>query len=243
MGLGGLSSVSLADARERAGEARRLLANGRNPIDARRDAEAAGQSATTFGALSDALVEDLQHGARSKTYKAEWSKTISTHAAGLRNLPVDAIQTADVLAVLTPIWQTTNETASRLRGRIERVLNAARAKGLRSGENPARWRGHLDKLLPRRQKLAKGHHAALPHVDVPAFVSELRKREGSVPLALEFIILNASRAGEVFGARWSEIDRKAGVWTIPAARMKAGRDHRVPLSARALEILDTVEPL
>jgi hypothetical protein len=201
MGLGGLSAVSLAEARERAGEARRLLANGRNPIDARRHAEAARQSATTFGALADALVEDLQHGWRSKTSKASWSKTIATHAAALRELPVDAIQTADVLAVLTPIWQTRNETASRLRGRIERVLDAARAKGLRSGENPARWRGHLDKLLPRRQKLAKGHHAALPYADVPAFVSELRKREGSVPLALEFIILNASRAGEVFGGQ------------------------------------------
>jgi integrase len=243
MGLGGLSAVSLAEARERAGEARRLLANGRNPIDARRHAEAAGQSATTFGALADALIEGLQHGARSKTYKSEWSKTIATHAASLRNLPVDAIQTADVLAVLTPIWQTRNETASRLRSRIERVLDAARAKGLRSGENPARWRGHLDKLLPRRQKLAKGHHAALPYSDVPAFVSELRKRKGSVPLALEFIILNSSRAGEVFGARWSEIDRKAGLWTVPAARMKGGREHRVPLSARALEILDTIEPL
>ncbi len=243
MGLGGLSSVSLADARERAGEARRLLANGRNPIDVRRDAEVAGQSATTFGAFSDALIEDLQHGARSRTFKAEWSKTIATHAAALRDLPVDAIRTADVLAVLTPIWQTRNETASRLRGRIERVLDAARAKGLRSRENPARWRGHLDKLLPRRQKLAKGHYAALPYADVPAFVSGLRKLNGSVPLALEFIILNASRAGEVFGAKWSEIDRQSKIWTIPAARTKAGQEHRVPLSARALEILDTVEPL
>jgi integrase len=243
MGLGGLSSVSLSTARERAGEARRLLASKRNPIDARRHAEAARQSATTFGALADALVEDLQHGWRSKSNKASWSKTIATHAAALRDLPVDEIHTAHVLAVLTPIWQTRSETASRLRGRIERVLDAAKAKGLRSGENPARWRGHLDKLLPRRQKLAKGHHAALPYPDVPAFVAELRKREGSVPLALEFIILNASRAGEVFGARWSEIDRKAGLWTIPAARMKAGQEHRVPLSARALEILDTVEPL
>jgi integrase len=243
MGLGGLSAVSLAEARERAGEARRLLANGRNPIEARRHAEAARQSATTFGALADSLVEDLQHGWRSKTSKASWSKTIATHGAALRSLPVDAIQTADVLAVLTPIWQTRNETAARLRGRIERVLDAARAKGLRSGENPARWRGHLDKLLPKRQKLAKGHLAALPYTDVPAFVAELRKREGSVPLALEFIILNASRAGEVFGARWSEIDRKAALWAIPAKRMKAGREHRVPLSERALEILDTIEPL
>src|SRR5215207_2384892 len=229
MGLGGLSTTPLIAARERALEARRVLAGGRNPIDARRAAEAARQSAATFGAFADELVKDLSHGFRNEKHKGQWVTTLATHAAALRDRPLDQISTDDVLGVLAPIWQTKHETAVRLRGRIERVLDAAKAKGLRAGENPARWRGHLDKLLSKRRKLAKSHLAALPYSDVPAFVSDLRKRSGSVPLALEFIILNASRAGEVFGAQWSEIDREAGLWTIPAARMKGGRDHRVPL--------------
>jgi integrase len=128
-----------------------------------------------------------------------------------------------------------------VRGRIERVLDAAKAKGLRSGENPARWRGHLNNLLPKRQKLPRGHHAAMPFADVPAFVADLRQREAVAALALEFTILTAGRSGEILGARWAEVDREAKVWTIPAERMKSGREHRVPLTARALEILDTVE--
>jgi integrase len=167
--------------------------------------------------------------------------TLTKYAAPLRDKPLDAIQTDDVLSVLTPLWQTKNETASRLRGRIERVLDAARAKGLRSGENPARWRGHLDHLLPKRQKLSRGHHAALPYADVPELVADLRNREGAAALALEFLILTAARSGEVLGAKWNEIDRDAKVWTVPAERMKAGREHRVPLTQRALQILATVE--
>jgi integrase len=209
----------------------------------RRSAESARQAETTFGAFADALVEDLKHGFRNEVHKRQWSKAFKTDVPSLRNMPLDAIQTADVLAVLTPIWKTKNETASRLRGRIERVLDAARAKGLRSGENPARWRGHLDKLLPRRQKLAKGHLAALPYPDVPEFVAELRKRDGVISLALEFCVLTATRTGEILGARWSEMDREAKLWTVPAGRMKGGREHRIPLCARALAILDAVEPL
>jgi integrase len=159
----------------------------------------------------------------------------------LREKPLDEIRTDDVLAALKPIWQTKSETASRLRGRIERVLDAAKARGLRSGENPARWRGHLDHLLPKRQKLTRGHHPALPYLDVPAFVADLRNRETVAALALEFTILNASRTGEVLGAKWDEIDREAAIWTIPRERMKAGREHRVPLTDRGLEILDAVE--
>jgi integrase len=137
------------------------------------------------------------------------------------------------------MWQLIPETASRLRARIEAVLDAARAKGHipRNEANPARWRGHLDKLLPKRQKLMRGHHAALPYQDVPAFISKLRKRDAMAALALEFLILTAARAGEVLGARWSEIDLEAKVWTVPAARMKSGRQHCVPLSGRALAIL------
>jgi integrase len=148
-----------------------------------------------------------------------------------------------VLGVLQLIWHAKPETASRLRGRIERVLDAAKARGLRSGENPARWRGHMDHLLPKRSKLTRGHHAAMPYDAVPAFMADLHKRAAVAALALEFLILTAARSGEVLGARWEEIDLEAKVWTVPAARMKAGREHRVPLSSRAVEVLQTVKLL
>jgi len=146
-----------------------------------------------------------------------------------------------VLGVLAPIWQTKQETASRVRGRIERVLDAAKAKGLRSGENPARWRGHLDHLLSKRRKLARGHHPAMPYPDVPAFMAALGERDAVAALALRFTILTAARSGEVLGARWSEIDRTTKTWVVPAERMKAGREHRVPLTDRACEILDALQ--
>ena len=150
------------------------------------------------------------------------------------------MDTEAVLGVLQPIWQTTPETASRLRGRIETVLDAARAKGhiARNEANPARWRGHLDKLLSKRQKLTRGHHAAMAFDDVPEFIGKLRERPAIAAMALEFLILTAARSGEVLGARWAEMDMVAKVWTVPAARMKAGREHRVPLAGRALAILD-----
>ena len=142
-----------------------------------------------------------------------------------------------MLAVLKPIWTTKAETASRVRGRIEKVLDAAKAKGFREGENPARWRGHLDHLLPKPLKLARGHHAAMPYEEVAGFVGELMKREASAALALELCILTAARSGEILGLRWSEIDFDKKIWTVPAERMKAGREHRVPLSSRAIAIL------
>jgi integrase len=156
-------------------------------------------------------------------------------------MPVNTIETVDILRVLKPIWQRIPETASRLRGRIERVLDAARAKGLRSGENPARWRGHLDNLLPARQKVTRGHFAAMPYKEVPAFTARLRESDGIAAVALEFAILTAARSGEVLGAQWSEIDLAAKVWTVPAGRMKAGREHRVPLSARAMVIVEQMK--
>ena len=159
-------------------------------------------------------------------------------AAPLRSRPVDEIDTAAVLAVLTPLWQEKPETASRVRGRIEAVLDAAKAQGHRSGENPAAWRGHLAHLLPKRGKLTRGHHAAMAYRDVPAFVAKLRECDAIAAMALEFCILTATRSGEVYGARWSEIDMAAKVWTVPAERMKAAREHRVPLSDRALAILE-----
>jgi integrase len=160
----------------------------------------------------------------------------------LRSRPVDEIDTEAVLTVLQPIWKSKAETASRLRGRIEVVLDAARAKGHipRNEANPARWRGHLDKLLPKRAKLTRGHHAAMPYADVPAFVKKLRERDATAALALEFCILTASRSGEVYGARWGEFDLTGKVWTVPAERMKATREHRVPLSAPACAIIETL---
>ena len=142
-----------------------------------------------------------------------------------------------MLSVLKPLWNERPETASRLRGRIERVLDAAKAQGLRTGENPARWRGHLDQLLPKRQRLTRGNHAAMSYGDVPAFIGDLQSREATAALALEFTILTAARRGEVLGARWDEFDLERAVWTVPAHRMKAGREHRVPLSGRALAIV------
>lgn len=239
MGLGGLSSVSLRKARLKAAEARALLADGVSPLEAKQ----ADRAVPTFGDLADEVVRDLGPQWRNEKHKAQWSATLTTGAAKLRPLPVDAIETADVLETLKPLWTTKPETASRLRGRIERVLDAAKAKGFREGENPARWRGHLDHLLPKRQKLTRGHHAALPFADVPAFISRLRERDATAALALEFLILTAARSGEVRGATWSEIDLGNKVWTVPAKRMKAGREHRVPLNPSVVAILEKVKPL
>jgi integrase len=166
--------------------------------------------------------------------------TLMVYAAPLRKLPVDQVDTEAVLSVLKPLWEARHETASRLRGRIETVLNAARAKGHRSGENPARWRGHLDALLAKRNKATRAHHAAMPYADVPALIAKLGERPSVAALALEFIILTASRSGEVFGAKWPEFNLDAKVWTIPAERMKAGKPHAVPLSARAVEIVKAI---
>ena len=239
MGLGSAASVPLADAREKAASARRKIAQGLNPIDERkRDG-----GIPTFGEMADDVREALSAGFRNEKHKAQWKSTLETYAAPLRAKPVDTIATDDVLAVLKPIWTTKAETASRVRGRIEKVLDAAKAKGFRDGENPARWRGHLDHLLPRPSKLARGHHAAMPYEEVAAFVAKLREREATSALALELCILTAARSGEILGMRWSEIDLDKKIWTVPADRMKAGREHRVPLSPRAVAILRQLEKL
>lgn len=235
MGLGG-SDISLAMARERAADARRTLAAGRNPIDAARLAQV-GQP--TFGQVADEFVAAKQSEWRNGKHRAQWNMTLQRYCGPLRALPVDEIDTAAVLEILKPLWTRVPETASRLRGRIETVLDAARARGLigPNEANPARWRGHLDKLLPKRQKLTRGHHAAMPFADVPQFMVSLQKRDAVTALALEFVILTAARSGEALGARWAEIDFQNAIWTVPAARMKAGRTHRVPLSRRALVII------
>lgn len=239
MGLGGLTGVTLAKARERAKAARELLAEGINPLEDKR----AIQATPTFGDFADGVVADIESQWKNAKHRAQWANTLKRDAAALRPIRIDRIETADILETLKPIWTDKPETAKRLRGRIERVLDAAKAKGFRKGENPARWRGHLDHLLPKRQKLSRGHHAALPFAEVPAFIADLRDRKATAALALEFAILTAARSGEVRGATWAEIDVKAKVWTVPAARMKAGREHRVPLSERALAIIDKVKPL
>ena len=233
MGLGSAISVPLADAREKAAEARRRVAQGRNPIEERkRDG-----GIPTFGEIADDVREALSAGFRNNKHKAQWKTTLETYAAPLRTKPVDTIATDDVVAVLKPIWLKKAETASRLRGRIEKVLDAAKAKGFRDGENPARWRGHLDHLLPKPLKLTRGHHAAMAYEDLAAFMGRLRERQAAAALALEFCILTAARTGEVLGMRWFEIDLDKKIWTVPAERMKAGREHRVPLSARTIAIL------
>ena len=238
MGLGSTSSVGLARARELASECRALVAAGRDPIETRNAAEKAKGGVPTFGAIADALIAAKESEWRNPKHRAQWRMTLTKYAGPLRSRPVNEIGTDAVLAVLKPLWQTKPETASRLRGRIEAVLDAAKAQRHRSGENPAAWRGHLAHLLPKRGKLTRGHHAAMAYRDVPEFMGELRERDAIAALALEFCILTATRSGEVLGARWSEIDLEARVWTVPAGRMKAAREHRIPLSERAAAILE-----
>lgn len=238
IGFGSARDVTLARARELASDARAKLADGINPKDARRST-----AGSTFGECSDRLIEAMKPSWRNEKHASQWQMTLGNYAFTIRRLPVADVSVEDVLEVLKPIWLAKPETASRLRGRIERVLDAAKAQGLRVGENPARWRGHLDQLLPKRQRLTRGHHAAMAYPDVPAFIGNLRAREAVAARALEFAILTAARSGEVLNARWAEIDFERGVWTVPANRMKAGREHRVPLSERALEIVRALQEL
>lgn len=235
MGLGPLRDVPLAQARALAGKARELLRMRRDPVEVRSSGEPLEK--TTFGAVADDYITAMAPQFKNVKHLYQWRQTLGeSYCKTLRARPIDQIETADILAVLQPVWLSKTETAARLRGRIERVLDAARARGLRRGENPARWRGHLDHLLPRRQKLQRGHHKALPVSEMAAFMAKLRERQTTAAWCLEFTILTTTRTGESIGARWIEID--GDVWTIPAARMKAKRDHRVPLGRRALSILD-----
>jgi integrase len=243
MGLGSTAVVTLEAARERALECRRLREQGIDPIEARHNAQRqavlAKVKAMTFRQCAEAYIAAHRAGWRNAKHAEQWSTTLATFAYPvIGELSVRAIDTALVMKVIEPLWSTRTETASRLRGRIESVLDWARVRGYREGDNPARWRSHLDHLLPARAKVQRvEHHAALPYADVPAFMAELRAREGTRARALEFTILTASRSGEVVNAKWVEIDLAAATWVIPAGRMKAGKEHRVPLAARALEIL------
>jgi integrase len=249
MGLGPLHTVGLAEARNKALECRKLKLEGIDPIEHRRARVAAARfqaaTALSFDECRDAYIAAHQYGWRNLKHGDQWRNTLTTYATPtLGKLSVAAIDTALVLKVLEPIWSDKTETASRVSGRMEAILEWAAARGYRHGDNPARWRGHLDKLLPRRSKVAKTeHHAALPYPEIGAFLIEMRKLGGVSPAALEFTILTAARTGEVIGARWPEFDLAAKLWTIPGERMKAGREHRVPLSGRAVEILKEMAQL
>ncbi|MDE2368510.1 MAG: integrase arm-type DNA-binding domain-containing protein [Burkholderiales bacterium] len=246
MGLGGYPEVTLAAARDKAREARELIRQGVDPIQRQQAAQsalrAAMAEALTFKECATAYMKAHRAGWKNAKHAQQWENTLKQHAFPIiGELLVRDVKLVQVLAVLEPIWTTTNETAVRLRGRIELVLDWAAARGLRDGLNPARWRGHLDKLLPKPSKVNKAeHHAALPIGDVGAFMVRLRAAEGMGARALEFTILTAARSGEARGATWAEIDLEAKLWTVPGERMKAGKEHRVPLSAEALALLKSL---
>jgi integrase len=242
MGLGSLGQgVGLADARVARDEARKLLRSGKNPIEVRREARRIDVG-TTFGDVAKALLEAKNREWRNEKHRDQWRWSLMTAAAQLCPRPVDEIDTDAVLAVLRPIWAATPETAQRLRARIEAVLDAAKAQGFRRGENPATWRGHLSHLLPKRQRLTRGHHAALPYVEMPNFMMKLRQDNSMAAKALQFCVLTTARTGEVLGSRWDQIDWTSGVWTLPPSKTKSGREHRIPLSKVAFAILESLRP-
>src|SRR5215472_11824073 len=248
MGLGGYPAIGLAKARELAGDCRSVLPAGLDPIAARNEKRAAAAveaaKAMTFADCATAYINAHEAGWRNPKHRQQWKNTLATYVSPVvGKLPVSAADTGLVLKVLEPIWTRKPETASRVRGRMEAVLDWAKARGYRTGENPARWRGHLDKLLPARAKVRKvEHHAALPYTELPDFMTALRTHGGIAARALEFAILTAARTGETIAATWGEINIGKKVWTVPAGRMKAGREHRVPLTARGLAILQKMKP-
>jgi integrase len=244
MGLGSAFVVTLQEARDLAHEYRRQRQQGIDPIEAKRAKVAAAKldsiKTVTFKECAESFIAANRSGWKSDRHHAQWVNTLAQFAEPIiGNLPVQQIDTTLVLKVLEPIWATIPETAYRLRGRIEAVLDSAKVRGYRTGENPARWRGHLDKILPKVKRV--NHHAAMPYAEVPAFIAKLRQQDDVAARALEFCILTAGRSGEILGARWDEIDLDNGVWTIPAERMKAGREHKVPLSPAAMQIVATTE--
>jgi integrase len=246
MGIGPTSLYSLAEARQRALEARKLVAEGVDPIEARHAKRSAAAIETakgmTFRACAFAYINAHRSGWRNSKHAAQWPATLAAYAyPHFGSLPVQAVDVGLVLKAVEPIWTEKPETASRVRGRIESVLAWATARGYRQGENPARWRGHLENLLPPRSKVRRvEHHAALPYVEIAGFMGELRQQDGIASRALEFLILTGARTGEVIGATWDEFDLKNRLWTVSAERMKAGREHRVPLSRAAVQVIEAM---
>lgn len=254
VGLGpavGPKAVTLSQARARAqdhaakvrtGEMLDGVRTAAKKVAAKARAERMAQ--TTFREVADAYIERMESGWKNPKHRQQWRNTLAAYAYPIiGDLPVGEIGTFEVLKVLEPIWDALPETASRLRGRMENVLAAAKVQGLRAGENPALWRGHLDQLLPKHDKRKRGHHPALAYSELPAFMADLRRREALAALALEYTILTNARLGEVTGATWREVDLSASLWTIPAARMKAGKEHTIPLSLRAVDLLREALPL
>jgi integrase len=255
MGLGSIATVSITKARQFAAAARLGIREGVDPLDARKSALAQKKveaaKAITFKECAEKYIAANETAWSNKKHRAQWAATFNPTKRGtlsfpasteaINGLPVAAIDTGLVLKVLEPIWSKTPETASRVRGRIESVLSWATVRQYRTGDNPARWRGHLDEVLPQPSKVRKvEHHIAVPYDKLPAFAASLRVKDSVSARALEFTILTAARTGETVGAKWSEFDLKARLWTIPGARMKAAREHRVPLSARAIKILNAL---
>ena len=247
MGLGAYPDVTLARAREKAQDARRALSDGIDPLQRKRDQRAAlrqrhTKEAPTFAECAAAYIANHEVGWRGKHTGQQWVGTLRDYAHPvLGHLSVDKITTEQVLAVLQPIWATKSETAIQVRGRIEQVLNYAKVLEHRSGENPARWRGHLDHLLAPRAKVAPvKHHPALPYRELPAFMEALRRQEVLAAKSLEFTILCACRSGEAIGAVWCEIDWETHTWIIPAVRAKQYREHRVSLSEPVINLLQSL---
>ncbi|MEV8879189.1 tyrosine-type recombinase/integrase [Mesorhizobium ciceri] len=240
MGLGDVQTFSLKEARERARDARQKVTDGIDPIEVRKEKKATLRAEdakrVTFKQASERYITAHSAGWKNAKHAEQWRNTLATYAwPVIGDLPVAKVDTAHVMQILEPIWATKTETATRVRGRVELVLDWAKARHYRSGDNPARWRGHLDKLLPARSKVAKvEHHAAMPYAGLPPFMAQLRSMGSISARALEFTILTAVRTGEAIGVMEGEVDFANKLWTIPAARMKADRPHRVPLSDRAI---------
>jgi integrase len=247
MGLGSLHVVSLQEARDLAAECQRLRRQGVDPIVAKHTTKGqrrlADAKAMTFAQCVAAYIDAHRAGWKNPRHPEQWRNTLAQHAGPIiGDLPVQMIDTAAVHKVLTPIWTSTPKMAARVRARIEAVLDWAKVLGYRNGENPARWRGHLDKLLPQPGKVRRvEHHAAMPYGDIPEFMARLRARWSIDARALEFAILTAARSNEVLGAAWAEFDLGGATWTVPGKRMKGGKEHRVPLSSAALEIVKAVK--
>jgi integrase len=251
MGLGGLTKVTLADARKKAADARLLLSDGRDPLDLRQEEDAkrikeeklAAARGMTFDKCAEAYIAAHEPSWRNEKHKQQWRNTIATYVSPIfGKTPVQDIDLDLVMKVIEPIWNKKTETARRIRGRIEVILDWAKVRGFRSGENPARWRGQMDQLLPARSKLNNvKHHAALPYSELPDLMDALRAIPGNSAAALEFLILTAARTSEVIYAKWSEIDMKKRLWIVPAVRMKSRREHRVPLSSAAIAVLKRME--
>lgn len=252
LGAAGQGGMSLADARDEAAALRLKVKAGIDPLEERdreaaktlAAAQAAKVAGTTFRDVATAYIAANEESWRNPKHRQQWRNTLDTYVYPvIGDLPVAEVETVHVLKILEPIWKGKAETASRIRGRIETVLDSAKARGYRHGENPARWRGHLAQILPARTRLSRGHHKAIVFEQIPEFVRALQKREAVAALALEFAILTAARSGEVLGATWAEVDLDKATWTIPAHRMKAAKEHRVPLSPRAVAILESLKPL